>query len=53
MLILLLTSAGTNLKTAKKLGMRTIKVNLGKGDLAVKELEKATGLELTSKMAKL
>lgn len=37
---------GENLKAAKKAGMRTVKVTLGKTQDAVKELEKITGLEL-------
>ncbi|KAL9638329.1 MAG: hypothetical protein Q9204_001542 [Flavoplaca sp. TL-2023a] len=41
-----LDDIGENLKTAKGLGMRTIKVVLGKTWRAVKELEQATGLSL-------
>ncbi|KAJ5561613.1 hypothetical protein N7535_003925 [Penicillium sp. DV-2018c] len=37
---------GENLKGAKKAGMRTVKVVLGKTEDAVKELEKITGLQL-------
>ncbi|KXG49060.1 HAD-superfamily hydrolase, subfamily IA, variant 3 [Penicillium griseofulvum] len=37
---------GENLKGAKKAGMRTVKVTLGKTQDAVKELEKLTGLQL-------
>ncbi|KAK1146455.1 hypothetical protein N8T08_002881 [Aspergillus melleus] len=37
---------GENLKGAKKAGMRTVKVNLGKTQDAVRELEKITGLQL-------
>ncbi|KNG90022.1 epoxide hydrolase [Aspergillus nomiae NRRL 13137] len=37
---------GENLKGAKKAGMRTVKVNLGRTQDAVKELEKITGLSL-------
>ncbi|KAI9923811.1 hypothetical protein ASPWEDRAFT_500000 [Aspergillus wentii DTO 134E9] len=37
---------GENLKGAKKAGMRTVKVTLGKTQDAVKELEKITGLQL-------
>lgn len=37
---------GENLKAAKKAGMRTVKVTLGKTQNAVRELEKITGLEL-------
>lgn len=44
---------GTNLRTAKRLGMRTVKVNLGHVDQAVKELEKVTGLTLSDQKAKL
>jgi microsomal epoxide hydrolase len=51
--IVFIDDIGTNLKTAKKLGMRTIKVTLGKVDLAVNEIEKVTGLDLTSDKSKL
>lgn len=51
--IVFLDDIGTNLKTAKKLGMRTIKVTLGSVDQAVKELEKVTGLELSGDKARL
>lgn len=51
--ILFLDDIGTNLRTAKRLGMRTIKVNLGRGDLAVKDLEAATGLDLSDDKARL
>ncbi|KAB8232659.1 60S ribosomal uL18 domain-containing protein [Aspergillus alliaceus] len=37
---------GENLKGAKKAGMRTVKVHLGRTQDAVKELERLTGLEL-------
>lgn len=37
---------GENLKGAKKAGMRTVKVTLGKTQDAVKEIEKMTGLQL-------
>ncbi|CAI7567403.1 unnamed protein product [Penicillium discolor] len=37
---------GENLKGAKKAGMRTVKVTLGKTQDAVRELEKITGLQL-------
>lgn len=37
---------GENLKAAKKAGLRTVKVTLGKIEDAVKELEKITGLPL-------
>lgn len=37
---------GENLKGAKKAGMRTVKVNLGRTQDAVKELERITGLQL-------
>lgn len=44
--ITFLDDIGENLKTARRLGMRTIKVELGRADKAVVELEKLTGLEL-------
>ncbi|KAI4195768.1 MAG: hypothetical protein LQ350_007009 [Teloschistes chrysophthalmus] len=43
---LFLDDIGENLKTARELGMGTIKVVLGKTWRAVKELEQATGLEM-------
>lgn len=48
-----LDDIGTNLRTAKRLGMRTIKVQLGRADKAVAELEKITGLELQDSKARL
>lgn len=44
--IVFLDDIGQNLKAAKKVGMRTIKVNLGKTQDAVQELQKITGLPL-------
>jgi FMN phosphatase YigB (HAD superfamily) len=44
--VVFLDDIGENLKTAKKIGMSTIKVQLGKAIDAVKELEKVTGLSL-------
>lgn len=44
--VLFLDDIGGNLKTARSLGMRTIRVILGKTDDAVRELEKVTGLKL-------
>lgn len=44
--ILFLDDIGENLKTAREMGMRTIKVLMGKTFRAVKELEGVTGLEL-------
>jgi epoxide hydrolase-like predicted phosphatase len=44
--IVFLDDIGENLKTAKTLGMRTIRVFLGKTENAVRELEKVTGLQL-------
>jgi hypothetical protein len=44
--ILFLDDIGINLKVAKQMGMRTIKVNLGRTKEAVKELEQAAGLSL-------
>ena len=43
-----LDDIGGNLRTGRGLGMRTIKVKLGRADLAVRELEEVTGLDLTS-----
>ena len=51
--IIFLDDIGGNLRTGRRLGMRTIKVSLGRADLAVKELEKMTGLDLTSEKAKI
>ena len=44
--VLFLDDIGTNLKGAREKGMRTLKVDLGKGREAVSELEKITGLQL-------
>ncbi|ORY68688.1 HAD-like domain-containing protein [Pseudomassariella vexata] len=44
--IVFLDDIGENLKAAKKLGFRTIKVNLGRAFEAVDELERVTGLKL-------
>ena len=44
--ITFLDDIGTNLRTAKSLGMNTIKVTLGRADIAVGELEQVTGLSL-------
>lgn len=44
--IVFLDDIGENLKMAKSLGIRTIRVFLGKTQDAVKELEKITGLQL-------
>ncbi|KAL1956356.1 hypothetical protein VTO42DRAFT_7339 [Malbranchea cinnamomea] len=44
--VVFLDDIGINLKFAKKAGMRTIKVNLGKIRDAVKELEQVTGMQL-------
>ena len=44
--IVFLDDIGINLKWAAKLGMRTLKVNLGRTQEAVEELEKITGLHL-------
>ncbi|KAF7197042.1 Acyl-CoA dehydrogenase family member 10 [Pseudocercospora fuligena] len=51
--ITFLDDIGGNLRTAKKLGMNTIKVTLGRADLAVAELEKLTGLQLRDDKARL
>jgi epoxide hydrolase-like predicted phosphatase len=44
--VVFLDDIGGNLKTARSLGMRTIRVILGKTDDAVRELEKVTGMKL-------
>jgi epoxide hydrolase-like predicted phosphatase len=44
--VIFLDDIGGNLKTARSLGMRTIRVVLGKTDDAVRELEKVTGMKL-------
>lgn len=44
--VVFLDDIGQNLKMARTVGWRTIKVVLGKTDDAVRELEKVTGLEL-------
>lgn len=46
--IIFLDDIGENLKWGKKAGMRTIRVKLGKTRDAVTELERVTGLNLTS-----
>lgn len=51
--VVFLDDIGGNLRTGRRLGMRTVKVTLGKVDQAVKELERETGLDLTSDKAKL
>ena len=45
--VLFLDDIGENLKAAKALGMRTLKVWLGKTDLAVKELENILQMDLS------
>ena len=44
--VVFLDDIGGNLKTARGLGMRTIRVVLGRTDDAVRELEKSTGMQL-------
>ncbi|RMY29733.1 hypothetical protein D0866_08489 [Hortaea werneckii] len=44
---------GSNLRTARRLGMGTIKVQLGRADKAVDELERLTGLQLKDKRSRL
>ena len=51
--VIFLDDIGGNLRTGKKLGMRTIKVKLGRADLAVQELEQMTGLSLMETKARL
>lgn len=50
--ILFLDDIGANLKGAKQVGFRTIKVNLGRAFEAVEELEKVTGLKLAGSQPK-
>ena len=50
--VVFLDDIGENLKMGKKVGMRTIRVFLGKTADAVKELEQATGEELLDGAAK-
>ena len=51
--VLFLDDIGGNLKAAKKLGMRTIKVNLGRTKEAVRELEQAVGMTLIDESSRL
>ena len=44
--VVFLDDIGQNLKMARTVGWRTIKVVLGKTDNAVRELEKVTGMDL-------
>jgi FMN phosphatase YigB (HAD superfamily) len=44
--VVFLDDIGENLKAAKKMGLRTIKVNLGRAFEAVDQLEEVTGLKL-------
>ncbi|RHZ52035.1 HAD family hydrolase [Aspergillus thermomutatus] len=44
--VVFLDDIGENLKAAKKAGLRTIKVNLGRTQDSIRELEKITGLQL-------
>lgn len=44
---------GENLKAARELGLRTVKVNLGKNRDAVAELEKITGVSLLDEKPRL
>ena len=48
-----LDDIGSNLKAAAKLGIRCIRVRIGKESEAVAELESMTGLNLSEKKAKL
>jgi len=48
-----LDDIGSNLKAAQKLGIRCIRVRVGKEREAVTELEKMTGLKLSEDKAKL
>lgn len=50
--VVFLDDIGENLKAAKKAGMRTIKVNLGRSWEAVRELETVTGMKLLDDVEK-
>jgi FMN phosphatase YigB (HAD superfamily) len=47
--VLFLDDIGENLRAARELGFRTMKVNLGKSYKAVEQLEEITGLDLAGK----
>lgn len=51
--VLFLDDIGVNLKWARKGGLRTIKVNLGRTKDAVRELEEQTGMKLLDEKARL
>ena len=51
--IVFLDDIGMNLRTARAVGMRTVKVTLGRADLAVRELEAIMGVSLSNLTAKL
>ncbi|KAF2502387.1 HAD-like protein [Lophium mytilinum] len=51
--VLFLDDIGSNLKGAKAVGMRTLRVVLGETEKAVKELEGLTGVRLVEERAKL
>ena len=51
--VLFLDDIGANLRAAREMGWRTIKVGLGEGLEALRELEVATGVRLVGERAKL
>ncbi|KAF2122942.1 HAD-like domain-containing protein [Lophiotrema nucula] len=51
--VLFIDDIGINLKWAKKSGLRTLKVDLGKTKVAVEELERQTGLKLLDEKPRL
>jgi FMN phosphatase YigB (HAD superfamily) len=51
--VVFLDDIGSNLKAAGKLGIRCIRVRIGKESEAVVELEKVMGLRLTTEKARL
>jgi FMN phosphatase YigB (HAD superfamily) len=51
--VVFLDDIGSNLKAARKLGIRCIRVRIGKEHEAVAELEKVMGLRLTIEKAQL
>jgi methionine salvage enolase-phosphatase E1 len=49
--VVFLDDIGTNVKAARKMGMRTIKVVLGQSRKAVEELEREVGMDLLGQAA--
>lgn len=51
--VVFLDDIGGNLRTGRKVGMRTVKVVLGRTEDAVRELEEITGISLVDEKARL